>query len=464
MSDILRQPDDALARRGDAQTRVAAHAFVAFLIGLALSGAAHVIQALTAGERLDDPLQARVVAALLSACVFAAIGFVLGLLRVLAGRDRITRTLALVLSVAALTAAIGAHTLGVGTRTLTGRFPHASAILMVAESPVQFLRVATSSHPKAVFALVASLLLGAIVSWRGLQRADRLPGGALARGVVACVGFCASAMAFTLPLSDGPCFVLVEECRLTPELSWRHHAPVRQAALQSRPLSARLEELLGSGPPLEAGDEWRRAVRQAAPERPNVLLIMLESVPASRLHHAGHQRDVSPHLDALAHGGVRFTHVWSTASHSSYAQMALLSSLLPRRSTSLDTYRRLDYPRALFHDVFHALGYRTATISSQREDWQGMHRFQDTGTPTYFRDARTHAGPFIGPDRKVPDHLTVDHAIQWISRPTPRRWALGAVRQPPAHTLRLRAAARRAAPMGAVRSHARVVRLSPLSA
>lgn len=424
MSDIHRQPDDASACRAEAQTRVAAHAFVAFLIGLALAGTAHFVQALLAGERLDDPLQARVVAALLSACVFTAIGFVLGLLRVLAGRGRIARTLALVLSVATLTGAVGVHAIGVGTRTFTGTFPSASVFLMVAESPVQFLRVATDSHPKALVTLAAALLLGALASWRGLQRAERLPRGAMARGVVAFVGFCAPAMALTLPLEAGPCFVLSVECRLTPELSWSSDASSRRSAAQDQPLSARQEELLNSGPLLAAGDEWLSAARQPAPPRPNVLLIMLESLPASRLHYAGYPRDVSPHLDALARNSVRFTHAWSTASHSSYAQMAILSSLQPRRSMGLDTYRRLDYPRVLFHDVFHTLGYRTATISSQYEDWQGMRRFQDTGTPTYFRDAKDHSGPFVGPDQKVPDHLTVDHAIRWLSRPSSRRWAL----------------------------------------
>jgi hypothetical protein len=84
--------------------------------------------------------------------------------------------------------------------------------------------------------------------------------------------------------------------------------------------------------------------------------------------------------------------------------MAILSSLFPRRGTMLDQYGRLDYPRFLSHDLFHQLGYRTATISSQDETWQGMRRFEDTGTPTLFVHAPDYTGQHIdtGTERSCP--------------------------------------------------------------
>jgi phosphoglycerol transferase MdoB-like AlkP superfamily enzyme len=116
---------------------------------------------------------------------------------------------------------------------------------------------------------------------------------------------------------------------------------------------------------------------------------------------------------------------WSTATHSNYAQMAVLSSLFPRRGRSLDTYQQLDYPRFLLHDAFHRLGYSTATISSQDESWQGMNRFQATGTPTHFQDARNHHGPRldIGSERIVPDAETTSKALDWLAQRDPP-WAL----------------------------------------
>jgi arylsulfatase A-like enzyme len=110
---------------------------------------------------------------------------------------------------------------------------------------------------------------------------------------------------------------------------------------------------------------------------------------------------------------------WTTSTHSNYAQMAILSSLLPRRRTSLDVYRRLDYPRTLPQDLLRPLGYDTATISSQNESWQGMRRFQTTRTRHYFFDSHDYDGPKIGSSRhaKLFDETTIDEAIDWIDRP-----------------------------------------------
>jgi arylsulfatase A-like enzyme len=70
----------------------------------------------------------------------------------------------------------------------------------------------------------------------------------------------------------------------------------------------------------------------------------------------------------------------------------------------------------LLHDLGSALGYRTATVSSQDETWQGMKRFQETPTPTYFRHAPDHTGEHLDlvTEDVAPDEATVDHAIGWI--------------------------------------------------
>ena len=47
--------------------------------------------------------------------------------------------------------------------------------------------------------------------------------------------------------------------------------------------------------------------------RPNVLLVMLDTVRADHLSTYGYARETSPNLTRLAAGGVRFDHVVSTA-------------------------------------------------------------------------------------------------------------------------------------------------------
>jgi arylsulfatase A-like enzyme len=188
------------------------------------------------------------------------------------------------------------------------------------------------------------------------------------------------------------------------------------ADVEAAPEVETLVEVALESPPQLAGAVWKKALASSAGPRPNVVLVMLESVGTNHLGHAGYDRDVTPNLDRIAAGGRRFTRAWSTATHSNYAQMAVLSSLFPRRGATLDMYQRLDYPRYLLHDVLHDLGYVNAAISSQDETWQGMHRFQETGTPRYQFDSNDHRGPHLdtGTERIVPDELTVARAVSWI--------------------------------------------------
>ncbi len=179
------------------------------------------------------------------------------------------------------------------------------------------------------------------------------------------------------------------------------------------------------GPPLGDGDKWLAAANARKGVRPNVLLTTLESIALGHLGMSGYSRNITPNLDRLARRSARFRRAWTTATHSNYAQMAILSSLFPRRGPGLDVYKHIDYPRFLFHDLFHALSYPTATISSQDESWQGMLRFETTKTPVYRWHAPSFQGPHldIGSELAVPDNVTIDQATRWMdSREGP--WAL----------------------------------------
>lgn len=188
------------------------------------------------------------------------------------------------------------------------------------------------------------------------------------------------------------------------------------------------------GPPRDAGLVWERTLalrnevlrREASPpgqarreaRGPNVLYVVLESVPASGVGHLGYGRPVTPRIDALASRGLVMRRTWTTATHSNYAQMAVLSSLFPRRGSALDMYHRLDYPRVLVHDAFAPLGYALGSISSQDETWQGMLRFQETGASVHRWNSNHYDGPRVDivSERVVPDGVTVDRAIAWIER------------------------------------------------
>ena len=186
------------------------------------------------------------------------------------------------------------------------------------------------------------------------------------------------------------------------------------------------QQMAPPGPPILAGDAWHAAIANSDGPRPNVLLVILESIAPSHMSLYGYERQTTPRLDELAESSLHLTRAWTTATHSNYAQPAILSSLFPRRRHGLDMYKRLDYPRVLLHDTLHLLGYETATISSQDENWQGMRRFYDTGTPTFFWAAENHTGPKIdsGVEQYAPDDATTEVALDWLSRPRDAPWAL----------------------------------------
>jgi len=178
------------------------------------------------------------------------------------------------------------------------------------------------------------------------------------------------------------------------------------------------ETPVSPGPKRSSGELWSSSVHYMEGARPNVILIMLESVGLSHLGFEGYERPTTPNLDKIARNGVRFRNARTTATHSNYAQMAVISSLFPRRFSGLDTYRKLNYPRVLWHDFLSELNYQTATYSSQDETWQGMIRFQQTDTSTEFHHAATYDGEKVvmGSESIVPDEVTAKRAIAWMSK------------------------------------------------
>lgn len=162
--------------------------------------------------------------------------------------------------------------------------------------------------------------------------------------------------------------------------------------------------------------------------KPNVLFIMLESVPVTRMGYAGYHRQITPNIDIIARSGWNFRRAWTSSSQSNYAQPSALSSQLPIRSYRLDTYKSTPYPKVFFHEYFAEHGYQTAMISSQNEEWMGMKRFvlSQSRPHTYFH-AKDHPGPHIGVGTmaNLPDHVTADKITHWLKeRDTATPWAL----------------------------------------
>lgn len=392
------------------------HGRAGFLVGLGIGSVFQVLIYLR-----DDKIDRHLVpiAALLNGAVWSLAALAAGLLAAPLGAKRLRG--GRVLSLALLAVLLFIHGVSLWIRWLTGTFPSLAPILMFLDSPEQFLRAGLvgQAAPAAVL-LLATAAVG-FVFWR-LLAPPYVSRGGLSRLLIVVVLLAGSLVAIVAapPLSDAVQMLQVA----TPEVRW--------LVLGFQTLSdldeGRSHLAVPRGAPLAAAEEWRQLAASGGGPRPNVLLILLESVPGNHVGYQGYGRPVTPNLDRLAGGGWQFRRAYSTATQSNYAQTAILASLLPLRQRYLETYVQLDYPRFLFHDLFAQLGYDTATISSQNENWQGLRRFQTTATPNDFFHSLDHPGPHLGrgAERKLPDHLTVDHLLTWLEgkRGRGKPWAV----------------------------------------
>ena len=174
----------------------------------------------------------------------------------------------------------------------------------------------------------------------------------------------------------------------------------------------------------------RRIVPWVAPpgfRRANVVVLMLESIPWSRLFGPEARPESTPQLLDLSRQSVVFSRAYATATHSDYAQTSILASLHPRKFERHDYFTDLSYPRTLLWDLFRPLGYRTAVFSCQNENWGNMRSFLVTPGLDLFRhspDWPEAPRRGDGPESKVFESTPVDAFLDWVAEDTARPFAV----------------------------------------
>ncbi len=102
-----------------------------------------------------------------------------------------------------------------------------------------------------------------------------------------------------------------------------------------------------------------RTITGRGPEkRLNVVLITVESLSAEFLGAYGSDRKISPHLDALAHESLFFTHVYATGTRTDRGLESIALSVPPTAGRSLIKRPHNEHLFSL-GQVFHEQGYRT---------------------------------------------------------------------------------------------------------
>ena len=118
-----------------------------------------------------------------------------------------------------------------------------------------------------------------------------------------------------------------------------------------------------------------------APARPNVLIVVVDTLRADHLSCAGYERETTPNLDRLAAEGLRFTHAQSPRSKTTPAVASIFTGLYPHGHGVRDLVTPLAVDVPVLAERFRQEGYATGAIISNfvlRDDFSGLRRGFDT--------------------------------------------------------------------------------------
>lgn len=114
--------------------------------------------------------------------------------------------------------------------------------------------------------------------------------------------------------------------------------------------------------PRSAPDATRAALPPDLRDRPNILLIGVDTLRADRLSCYGYSQQTSPHIDALAADGVLYRNALAQSSWTRPSFATILTSLYPSSHTAIGKADRLPQGALTLAEVLQAAGYRTAGL------------------------------------------------------------------------------------------------------
>ena len=100
------------------------------------------------------------------------------------------------------------------------------------------------------------------------------------------------------------------------------------------------------------------------PSRPDVVLIVIDTLRADHLGSYGYERDTSPRIDALARDGVRYTRAFSHAPWTTPAMAALMTSRYPSALGITNVQSPVPETVTLLPETLRDAGYRTGAFVS----------------------------------------------------------------------------------------------------
>ncbi len=137
-----------------------------------------------------------------------------------------------------------------------------------------------------------------------------------------------------------------------------------------------------------SGAEVARHVRLDADSKPNVLLVVLDTVSASHLSMYGYGRDTAPELSAAAARGAVFSNAYSVAPWTLPSHATLFTGLLPVAHGATQEHLKLDDRHFTLAEILRNDGYQTmaAVGNSIVGRHTGLEQGFGTFLPTWRKD------------------------------------------------------------------------------
>ncbi|MEY2881864.1 MAG: hypothetical protein RLZZ15_4244, partial [Verrucomicrobiota bacterium] len=177
----------------------------------------------------------------------------------------------------------------------------------------------------------------------------------------------------------------------------------------------------------------RLVAANTAPTRPNVLFILCDDLRPEAVGCLGSAHVQTPHIDALAAGGVKFTNTFCTTSLCSPSRASILTGLYAHRHGVRDNFTEL--PAALPHwpGRLHESGYATAYVGKWHMgenndaprpgfDWFVTHK----GQGKYFDTEWRVNGQRNETPKGYYTHVVTDYALDWLKSRAAASAAAGA--------------------------------------
>lgn len=224
-------------------------------------------------------------------------------------------------------------------------------------------------------------------------------------------------------MADG---ILLGICGLVALATWRLHTHIRTTSSV-----AVVALFIGGGTvSLQVIDAPVLPEPSAAKAAPDVLLVVIDTLRADHLGVYGHTIDTSPHLDAFASEGIRYTHTGSPASWTLPSFGAYVTGRYPSghgagiNTGEKNTQSGLDPTVPTLAEHLQTKGYRTGAIVTNPylKDSFGLSRGFDSysdalglaHTPMFIQPLRMLKIPVMGGRYFYrPADMMVDEAIEW---------------------------------------------------